>query len=47
MPPYRGYARTCPNSLELAATGINLPTSGAVDEQIVERVARVFHDVLG
>jgi hypothetical protein len=30
----------------LAATGINLPTSRAVDEQIVERVARVFHDVL-
>jgi perosamine synthetase len=46
MPPYGRYARTCPNSLELAATGINLPTSNAVDEQVVERVARVFHEVL-
>jgi perosamine synthetase len=46
LPPYEKYARTCPNSLELAATGVNLPTSRAVDEQVVERVARVFHDVL-
>ena len=46
LPPYGKYARTCPNSLELSATGINLPTSQAVDEQVVERVARVFHDVL-
>ena len=47
MPPYGKYARSCPNSTELSATGINLPTSSVVDEQIVERVARVFHDVLG
>jgi perosamine synthetase len=46
LPPYDRYARTCPNSLELSATGINLPTSRAVDEQVIERVARVFHDVL-
>jgi perosamine synthetase len=46
LPPYASYARDCPNSRELSATGINLPTSSAVDEQIVERVARVFHDVL-
>jgi len=46
LPPYGKYARTCPHSLELSATGINLPTSRAVDEQVVERVARVFHDVL-
>ena len=46
LPPYGVYARACPNSLELAATGINLPTSHAVDEQVVERVARVFWDVL-
>ena len=39
-------ARACPNSIELSATGVNLPTSRAVDEQVVERVARVFHDVL-
>ena len=46
LPPYGRYARACPNSAELSATGINLPTSDAVDEQIIERVARVFHDVL-
>ncbi len=46
LPPYGKYARSCPNSAELSATGINLPTSGEVDEQVVERVARVFHDVL-
>ena len=47
LPPYGRFARVgCPNSAELSATGINLPTSRAVDEQIVERVARVFHDVL-
>jgi perosamine synthetase len=47
LPPYRRYTSGCPTSLELSATGINLPTSKAVDEQVVERVARVFRDVLG
>ena len=47
LPPYERYARHCPNSRELAATGINLPTSRAVDQQVVERVANVFRDVLG
>ncbi len=47
LPPYEKFARHCPNSLELAATGINLPTSRAVDSQVVERVASVFRDVLG
>jgi perosamine synthetase len=47
MPPYERYGRPCPHSRELAATGLNLPTSRAVDEQVVERVARVFHGVLG
>src|SRR5262245_8917866 len=46
LPPYRSYAGSCPNSAELSSTGMNLPTSNAVDEQVVERVARVFHDVL-
>ena len=45
LPPYGKYARACPNSIELSATGVNLPTSHAVDEKVVERVARVFHDV--
>lgn len=46
LPPYERYGRFCPVSRELSATGINLPTSRHVDDQIVERVARVFHDVL-
>jgi perosamine synthetase len=47
LPPYEKYASVCPNSAELSATGINLPTSRAVDEQIVERVVAVFRSVLG
>jgi perosamine synthetase len=45
LPPYGKYASSCPNSIELSATGVNLPTSHAVDEKVVERVARVFHSV--
>jgi perosamine synthetase len=47
LPPYEKYARVCPNSLELAATGINLPTSRAVDDQVIARIVKVFRDVLG
>ncbi|SKA20806.1 perosamine synthetase [Enhydrobacter aerosaccus] len=47
LPPYEKYARLCPNSLELAATGINLPTSRAVDDQVVDRIVQVFRNVLG
>jgi perosamine synthetase len=47
LPPYEKYARPCPNSAELSATGINLPTSRAVDPQVVDRIFRVFRDVLG
>ena len=46
LPPYEKYARRCPNSAELAATGINLPTSRAVDLQVVHRIVKVFRDVL-
>jgi perosamine synthetase len=46
LPPYEKYARSCPNSAELAATGINLPTSRAVDPQVVHRIVKVFRDVL-
>jgi perosamine synthetase len=46
LPPYGVYARPCPISIELSATGVNLPTSGAVDAQVVERVARVFRYAL-
>ena len=46
LPPYERYARRCPNSAELAATGVNLPTSRAVDLQVVHRIVKVFRDVL-
>ena len=46
LPPYQLYARHCPNSLELSATGVNLPTSRAVDTGAIDRVAEVFRNVL-
>jgi perosamine synthetase len=46
LPPYQPYARRCPNSLELSATGVNLPTSRAVDSRAIDRVAEVFRNVL-
>ena len=46
MPAYVRYARVCPVSQSLSMSGINLPTSGKVDERVVERVAKIFHDVL-
>ena len=47
LPPYEKYASVCPTSLELSATGINLPTSRAVDDQVIARIVKVFRDVLG
>jgi perosamine synthetase len=46
LPPYERYARPCPNSLGLSATGVNLPTSRAVDGEAIERIADVFRNVL-
>jgi perosamine synthetase len=46
LPPYATWARRCPNSLALSATGVNLPTSRAVDTQAVDRIAEVFRNVL-
>ena len=46
LPPYQLYARHCPNSLELSATGLNLPTSRVVDAEAIDRVAAVFRHVL-
>lgn len=46
MPAYAPYARSCPTSALLAMTGINLPTSSAVDEGVVKRVAALFRDSL-
>ena len=47
MPPYREFARSCPVSAELARTGINLPTSDAIDLRVMQKVADVFNEVLG
>jgi len=46
MPAYRRYGRRCPNSLSLSASGINLPTSNAVDESVIARLAAVAASVL-
>lgn len=47
MPPYRRYGRRCPNSLHLSGRGINLPTSVAVDEGVVAKLAKVAAGVMG
>jgi perosamine synthetase len=47
LPPYAGYGRTGPNSAALSASGINLPTSRDVDDQVVSRVVDIFRSVLG
>jgi perosamine synthetase len=46
MPIYREFASVCPNSVAVSATGVNLPTSVAIDETVVERIATVFRDAL-
>ncbi len=46
LPPYSGYAAHCPNSVALSASGINLPTSRDVDDQVVKRVVDIFRSVL-
>lgn len=46
MPPYQQWARHCPNSLALSASGVNLPTSRLIDAQAVDRIAEVFRNVL-
>ena len=46
LPPYQTWARHCPVSLALSASGVNLPTSRLVDADAVDRVAEVFRNVL-
>jgi perosamine synthetase len=46
LPPYARFSRHCPNSIELSATGINLPTSPGVDDKVIDRVVDVFQSVL-
>jgi perosamine synthetase len=46
MPPYQNYARFCPHSVALSRTGMNLPTSSAVDERVAAKIAAIFRDQL-
>jgi perosamine synthetase len=46
MPLYARYATACPNSVALAESGLNLPTSRQVDRQVADRVARIFRKAL-
>jgi perosamine synthetase len=46
MPAYAAHARPCPASERLSRTGLNLPTSSAVDQPAIERIGRVFREVL-
>lgn len=46
MPAYRRYARVCPVSASLAASGVNLPTSRKVDARVAQKIARLFRSVL-
>ena len=47
MPPYRGYGSLCPNSRALAQSGLNLPTSDAVDARVIRKLKDVLWSVLG
>jgi perosamine synthetase len=46
MPAYRRYARVCPVSTSLAASGVNLPTSRKIDARIANKIAGLFRSVL-
>lgn len=47
LPAYARYARPCRNSTALAQVGVNLPTSSAVDDNVIEKIRSVFLEVLG
>jgi perosamine synthetase len=46
MPVYRPYGRDCPVSRALSPRGLNLPTSAAVDEHVVRKLAAVLGEAL-
>jgi perosamine synthetase len=46
MPLYERYAGDCPNSRALSETGVNLPTSRSVDDQVIGRIATLIRDVM-
>jgi perosamine synthetase len=47
MPPYREFGRVCPNSQALARSGLNLPTSDAVDAKVIHKLRDVLWTILG
>lgn len=47
MPLYEKYAGHCPNSRALSETGINLPTSRSVNDQVIDRIATLIRNVMG
>lgn len=46
MPAYRPYGRPCPNSDYLSRAGVNFPTFGRVDENVIGKIASTFRKVL-
>lgn len=46
MPAYSSWPATCPNAVALSNSGVNLPTSDRVDEEIVNTIAKIFREVL-
>ena len=46
MPAYRKWARPCPVSRAIAASGINFPTSHKIDQALIGRMAGIFRNVL-
>jgi len=46
MPLYAGFAQACRHSAELSRAGLNLPTSTAVDSEVIARLAEIFRRVL-
>lgn len=46
LPIYERYAQRCHNSIALSRTGVNLPTSDAVDDNVIEKIRSVFVEVL-
>lgn len=46
MPAYRRFARRCPVSADVSATGLHLPTSRRVDDRIAGILAEIFRSVL-
>lgn len=46
MPAFRPWAKPCPVSARIAASGVNLPTSHRIDRSTAARIGDVFRSVL-